>query len=498
MDASLLQLFTEAVRDPLRGLAIGSVRWCRPVLSIPIGRRNEGRYLTVLLDSPGPYCYLSADDPLEGAPAAVRFTGLTGATITGVVRPAGERILHIDAMPAGETREALALRLLLFGSAGRAELVRGDGTYLQHVGARLPTREGGRTRDRGDVGNGAAVPAGRFYLISRGRIGRVAPADADDAGAEHRFGPFEDAVAAVGEVGARLLVEAHLRIIRSHTKPLTRQIASRHKLMARLKAELERADDHQSLRREAETLAAYQTSVEPGVQSVELPDVYDPDHPLRIELDPSLPLRTQIEKRFKKAAKLARGRAHNQRRIEEIRREVESLQRDIDAVEGAAGFAQAMGEVERLRRIRPWLAPSPPVSDTPGRARATGGFASRFRQFDLDDMWFVLVGRNNRENDELTFHTATPSDLWFHAQHAAGSHVVLKARGNPGAPPPHILEAAASIAAYFSKSKHSGLAPVIYTQRKYVRKFRGAKPGQVTCEREKSLMVVPRLPGPRS
>ena len=63
-----------------------------------------------------------------------------------------------------------------------------------------------------------------------------------------------------------------------------------------------------------------------------------------------------------------------------------------------------------------------------------------------------------------------------------------------GNPPATVLEAAASIAAFYSKSRHSNLVPVIYTHRKYVRKFRGAKPGQVMCEREKTIFVEPKLP----
>jgi predicted ribosome quality control (RQC) complex YloA/Tae2 family protein len=109
-------------------------------------------------------------------------------------------------------------------------------------------------------------------------------------------------------------------------------------------------------------------------------------------------------------------------------------------------------------------------------------------------MWFVLVGRNNLENDKLTFHASAPTDLWFHAQNVPGSHVVLKCRGNPGSPPSGILEMTSAIAAYYSKARHSGLVPVIYTQRKYVRKPRGAKAGQVICEREKMIMVRPGLP----
>ena len=106
----------------------------------------------------------------------------------------------------------------------------------------------------------------------------------------------------------------------------------------------------------------------------------------------------------------------------------------------------------------------------------------------------MLVGRNNRENDTLTFRSAHPDDIWMHAQQTPGSHVVLKSTGGTGNPSRAVLETAAGIAAYFSKARHAGLVPVIYTLRKYVRKFRGARPGQVTCEREKTIFAEPKLP----
>jgi hypothetical protein len=480
-------MFTDAARRRLEGRSIGPVRWYRPVLSVAVGARKDRLFLTVILESPGPFCFLSANDPLEGVSAPARFAGLDGSTITGLERVPGERILRIDATPTGETGGILILRALLFGSAGRVELSRPDGSKLQNVGSRLRSNGGAVPRKTEEV------PQGRFYLVSRGRIGRVAPSASDEPGADHRFGPFEEAVAACEEVGVRILAQAHDRIVGNRTKPHIRRLGSRRKLLAKLRVEQENAKDHQSLRREAETLAAYQASVEPGAHAVVLPDVYNPDNRLEIKLDPSLPIPVQIEKRFKRATKLSRSREHTKRRIYQVEQEIDSLVRAISAVDTATDFAEAMAE---LARLEPALAPS--RSRGAGKSDRTTGQSTQHRQFELDDMWFVLVGRNNRDNDELTFHNAAPSDLWFHAQQAAGSHVVLKCRGNPGSPPSHILEAAAAIAAHYSKSKHSGLAPVIYTQRKYVRKFRGAKPGQVVCEREKTIMVAPRLPDSNS
>jgi predicted ribosome quality control (RQC) complex YloA/Tae2 family protein len=309
------------------------------------------------------------------------------------------------------------------------------------------------------------------------------PAPAD-AGADH------DAVETCGEMGASILAGAQQRILTGRTAPLRRKSKAQRRLLTKLEGDLEAAAGHAQLRREAETLAAFQTQIGRGSTSVELPDVYDADETLRIELDPAVPVGTQIEKRFKRAAKLERSEAHTRRRIDEVSDEVDVLDAAIASVAAATGFAVAMQALDRalegLPGVRAQRARGPRGGDRGG--------ASPFRRFDLDPMWFVLVGRSNEENDELTFHAAAPTDLWFHAQHVAGSHVVLKCRGNPGSPPASILEQTAAIAAHFSKARHNSLAAVIYTQRKYVRKPRGAKPGQVLCEREKTLMVEPGLP----
>lgn len=116
----------------------------------------------------------------------------------------------------------------------------------------------------------------------------------------------------------------------------------------------------------------------------------------------------------------------------------------------------------------------------------------RFRRFAIGNGYEILVGRTDRENDELTHRTAAPDDLWFHAQGTAGSHVLL--RGGRGSVPARIIRTAAETAAWFSKAKHSGTVPVIYTEKRYVRKPRGSKPGTAACLRGKTLFVAPRLP----
>jgi hypothetical protein len=126
------------------------------------------------------------------------------------------------------------------------------------------------------------------------------------------------------------------------------------------------------------------------------------------------------------------------------------------------------------------------------RDAAAGGVHPR--KFELPGGWVVLVGRSNRENDVLTHRLARPNDLWFHARGAAGSHVVLRRGGRKDNPPRDIISRTAAIAAYFSKARTSAMVPVIYTEKRHVRKPRKGAPGLALCTHEKVVMVAPGLP----
>jgi len=104
------------------------------------------------------------------------------------------------------------------------------------------------------------------------------------------------------------------------------------------------------------------------------------------------------------------------------------------------------------------------------------------------------VGRNNKENDYLTFKFARPDDLWFHAQDVPGSHVVLRRKEKKRESSPNDIKEAAQVAAYFSKVRGAKKAWVIYTMAKYVKKPKKGKPGLALVEREKTILVEPKLP----
>lgn len=117
--------------------------------------------------------------------------------------------------------------------------------------------------------------------------------------------------------------------------------------------------------------------------------------------------------------------------------------------------------------------------------------AEKFRKIPLSDNATLYVGKDARNNDELTFGFGKANDLWFHLRGGSGSHCILKFTGK-GDPPKEIIEKAAAIAAYYSSQRNAGYVPVIYTYRKFIRKPKGANPGAVVVAKEEVVMVQPR------
>ena len=114
----------------------------------------------------------------------------------------------------------------------------------------------------------------------------------------------------------------------------------------------------------------------------------------------------------------------------------------------------------------------------------------KFRFYDIEG-WEFYVGKNAKNNDELTMRFAKPNDLWFHARGVGGSHCVLRVPGKDKVPK-NIIKRCAEIAAFYSQSKNAKYTPVAYCQKKYVRKPKGANPGSVTISKEEVVMVEPR------
>ena len=106
------------------------------------------------------------------------------------------------------------------------------------------------------------------------------------------------------------------------------------------------------------------------------------------------------------------------------------------------------------------------------------------------DGYHIYVGKNNKQNDELTLKIAAPNDIWLHSKNIPGSHVIIQTNGTGQTSNDTLLEAAA-LAAWNSKAKASSQVPIDYTLKRNVKKPNGAKPGMVIYETNKTIYITP-------
>jgi predicted ribosome quality control (RQC) complex YloA/Tae2 family protein len=140
-----------------------------------------------------------------------------------------------------------------------------------------------------------------------------------------------------------------------------------------------------------------------------------------------------------------------------------------------------LDRAESIKELKPWIKEKEKV----GKEEEI----KPYKEFIIDG-YQVWVGKNAKSNDELTGRFTHKDDLWMHAKDVAGSHTIIKHK--PGSKIPNaVLEKAASLAAWYSKSKNESLAAVLYTQKKWVRKAKGLGPGKVRVEREEVILVKP-------
>lgn len=244
------------------------------------------------------------------------------------------------------------------------------------------------------------------------------------------------------------------------------------------KIEGESGDDTkpEMLDRQANTLLANLHRIKRGATSVELDDIYGGGK-LSIPLDPALDPAANAERLFRRAKKLRASSVVAARRLETLRETLARIARDRAETDATDDIREL--RTLAARHIRPQFKREDSTDEEslfPRRFASTTG---------LD----IIVGRNDRENDDLV-RRARKTDLWLHAQYIGGSHVILRARGKQP-PDRKSIEQAAAIAAFYSKARTSSVVPVVVTHVKYVTKRKGQGPGKVTYTREEVLFVEP-------
>lgn len=212
-----------------------------------------------------------------------------------------------------------------------------------------------------------------------------------------------------------------------------------------------------------------------GVSEISLFDFYR-NEPVTIAMKKNLSPQDNATVYYQKEKNRKKELELKQRKLEESKAALDQTEANLLLVQQATSMAE----------LKPLLKGESKQSDKDLSS-------SPFRVFTYNG-YQVLVGKNASGNDQLTLKTARKDDIWLHAKGAGGSHVVLK--NQPGKVlPESVIRFAASVAAYYSQLRGSAMVPVSYTQKKFVRKPKGAAPGQVIMEREEVILVEPWVPG---
>ena len=236
-----------------------------------------------------------------------------------------------------------------------------------------------------------------------------------------------------------------------------------------------------------ELLTTYGYELKGGEKSFTCENYYTNEE-ITIPLDENMGAVDNAKRFFEKYAKLKRTFEALSIQIEETRQEISHL----DSISNALDIARHEEDLATIRRelseygyMKRQAASQGKGSKKPAKSKPLHYISS--------DGFDIYVGKNNYQNDELTFKIATGNDWWFHAKASAGSHVIVKTEGKEL--PDRSFEEAARLAAYYSKAKEQGKAEIDYIQKKHVKKPNGSKPGFVVYYTNYSMTIDTDISG---
>ncbi|MCL2670567.1 MAG: NFACT family protein [Clostridiales bacterium] len=450
---------------------------------------------------------------------------LIGARIIGIVQEGWDRVLRIALRGKDALGDAVSLELVveLTGRHGNILLLR-EGRILdciRHIGlgdsvtrpalpglryVPVPPREGKRNPFDLTETEIAAYGAERLYTIAEGldakscaRMGdspfallKAMRAGARDVYLHPQFGvllfPTEGAArrdnlsAAYDEWFAG---RDHALRMRSSEAALRSTLESAKKRVERKLAlcleNMENAARAEEWRRWGELLASCGKEAPRGADRLAILDYYcDPPADALVPIDPAKSARENAKAYFKKYRKAKAAREYAERALDGLRTELRYLEEllfQLSVADSAADLAELRAEMVAQGYVK---------ADATGKRKDKPPSPARPLSFVAPDGTCVSVGKNNLQNEGLT-RAAKPSEWWLHAKDMPGSHVIIHAE----APTAETLHFAARLAAHFSAGRQGARVAVDCTQRKYVKKPAGAKPGFVIYTNQQTYYVEP-------
>ena len=257
---------------------------------------------------------------------------------------------------------------------------------------------------------------------------------------------------------------------------LEKKLKKLNKTLSLIKKDIEDSKTMDKIKEEGDILASVLYSVKRGMNSIKAYDFYN-NKEIEIELNPIISPNENLDRIYKKYNKVKRGLTNAIRREKEVKEE-------ITYVESTLLFIENSQDVISLREIEEELIKLNYIKSLYNKKRTKLKKEVKYGLIEGED-YLILYGRNNLENDNLTFKVSAKDDYWFHVKDIPSSHIILKTSKLTD----ELIVKSAQVSAYFSKANLGEKVTVDYTLRKNVSKPNGAKPGFVIYVNQKSIVI---------
>ena len=267
-------------------------------------------------------------------------------------------------------------------------------------------------------------------------------------------------------------------------KILTNSLERSYKKRDLQQKQIKDTEKREKFRIYGELLNTYGYGIQEGEKSFRCLNYYD-NTEITIPLDPTLSAQENAVRYFDKYNK-------QKRTFEATSRQLEQTEAEIEHLESISTFLDIARKEEDLAQIKEELTEYGYIKRHFSGGKKQKKAVSRPFHYLSSDGFHIYVGKNNYQNEELTFKLASGNDWWFHAKGIPGSHVIVKTEGKEL--PDRVFEEAGALAAYYSRGRGQDKVEIDYIQKKNLKKVPGAAPGFVVYHTNYSLVAAPEIP----
>ncbi|HZX36710.1 MAG TPA: NFACT family protein [Thermodesulfobacteriota bacterium] len=474
MSPELLSHIVKELPEAIKGGVISKIRQSdEKTIFIEVFLRGQRKILVISAHHTHPRLHLTSEKHPNPVPllhfCAFLRSRIEGAKIEDVSQVSGENIARIElAKRDGEETKCFTLLAELTGKSSNIILLDSDGIVLEAI-KRFPL----------DTSSRPVAPGVKLAPLSR------------PLAVKEKIPPFSPTggetwnEAAERYYGSVLLDESMDARQRRLHRVISEAVKKSKRKLENLLSDKKKAEADEHAFRLGELLLLNFTKIQKGAKEIAVENIYDdPPVTIVIPLDPKSSPKENAARFFKRSKKARTALSLLDKRLPEVRGEVECL-------EGFLYECENMETMDDALMLEDELASMGYIKMETLKKEAKKPTAEPLRRFTSSEGFEILCGKSGNGNDLLVREYLKKDDLWFHAKDSPGAHVVLKSGGKRLTE--KAIQEAAAVAAYFSKFKDAEKAEVVFAEAGEVKKPRGAKPGLVTVARYKTVLIKPKL-----